>query len=124
MVFHPSSKHKTNDTYIPNSLEIETQMIPSNINKKMVAAHCRGPIPTPARAVVATNKIYPTHSEAERVREGFTKKVARLLDFVLSISAVLVNEWSLYPPKCQQFECQTFFLGCIHDPKSKYSAFI
>ena len=48
----------------------------------MVAAHCRGPIPTPARAVVATNKIYPTHSEAERVRERFTKKVARLLDFV------------------------------------------
>ena len=60
-------------------------------------------------------RVFWTGKEYQSVREGFTKKVAVLLDFVqmrggedpaqifchIFISAVLANKMSLFPPKGQ-----------------------
>ena len=66
-------------------------------------------------------RVFWTGKEYQSVREGFTKKVAVLLDFVqmrgkgpvqifrhLLISAFLVKR-SLFSPKCQYFEHLTVF---------------
>ena len=68
-------------------------------------------------------------------REGFTKKVAILLDFVqmrgghaqFFVTFSEVHFWSIkgvfFPPNANNLNFK-LFLGCIHDPQSKYSAFI
>ena len=71
------------------------------------------------------------------LREGFTKKVAVLFNFVqmkggegpaqifchFFISAFLVNKRSLFLQNANNLNFK-LFLGRIHDPQSKYSAFI